>query len=110
LFIGAKSLIKIAKTRDSFFIYILPSLNVEPCAHEIPSQYQEFKDVFEKKNVDTLLKHQPYNCTIDLEKETQPPFRPIHDLSQDELVAFCKYIDENFEKGFIQHSKFPTSA
>ncbi len=30
---------------NSFFIYALPSLDVEPCAHEIPSQYQEFEDV-----------------------------------------------------------------
>ncbi len=109
MFIGAKALIKTTKTRDSFFIYVLPSLDVEPCAYEILSQYQEFKDVFEKKNVDTLSKHRPYSCTIDLEEETQPQFRPIHNLSQDELAAFCKYIHENLEKGFIQHSKSPTS-
>ncbi len=66
--------------------------------------------MFEKKNLNTLFKHQPYNCTIDFEEEAQPPFKPIHNLSQDELVAFCEYIDENFKKGFIRHSKSPTSA
>jgi hypothetical protein len=55
LFVGAKALIKAAKKKDSFFIYAFPSLNVEPCAHEILSQYGEFKDVFEKKIVDTLF-------------------------------------------------------
>jgi hypothetical protein len=38
----------------------------------------------------------------------EPPFGP--NLSQDELVAFLKYIDENLEKGFTQHSKSPTHA
>ncbi len=104
-------MIKAAKKGDSFFIYVFLSPNVEPCAHEIPSQYQEFKDVFEKKNLNTLFKHQPYDCTIDFEKEeAQHPFRPIHNFSQDGLVAFCEYIDENLEKGFIRHSKSPTGA
>jgi hypothetical protein len=43
--------------------------------------------VFEKKNVDTLLEHQPYHYTIDLEESAQPPFGPIYNLSQDELAA-----------------------
>jgi hypothetical protein len=51
---------KAATKGDSFFIYVLPSLHVEPHPHEIPSQYQEFKDVFEKKNANTLFKHRPY--------------------------------------------------
>jgi hypothetical protein len=40
---------KVATKGNAFLIYILLSPNVEPCPHEIPSQYQEFKDVFEKK-------------------------------------------------------------
>jgi hypothetical protein len=36
----------------------------------------------------------------------EPPFGTIYNLLQDELSAFLKYIDEKFEKGFTQHSKF----
>ncbi len=50
----------------AFLIYTILSLNVEPRPHEMPSKYQKFKDVFEKKNVGTLLKHQPYDCTINI--------------------------------------------
>jgi hypothetical protein len=47
-----------ATTRgDAFLIYVIPSPNVEPHPHEIHYQYQEFKNVFEKKNVDNLPKH-----------------------------------------------------
>jgi hypothetical protein len=29
-------------------------------------QYYNFKDVFEKKNVDILPEHRPYDCAIEL--------------------------------------------
>jgi hypothetical protein len=80
---------KVATKGDAFFIYDLPSPNDEPHPHEIPSQYQELKDVSEKKNAGTLPKHRPYDYTIDLLERVQPPFGPICNLSQEELVAFC---------------------
>ena len=73
-------------------------------------QYQEFQDVFEKKNVDTLPKHRSYDCSIDLQEGTQPPFGPIYSLSQNELIEFKEYIEENLAKNFIQHSKSPARA
>jgi peroxiredoxin len=57
LFVGTKAFMKVVKKGNTFFIYTLPSPYVEPCAREIFSQYHEFKDVFEKKNVNTLPKH-----------------------------------------------------
>jgi hypothetical protein len=57
--------------------------------------------VFEKKNVNTLSKHQPYDYTIDLVEGTQPPFEPIYNLSQGKLVTLREYINENLEKRFI---------
>jgi hypothetical protein len=73
-------------------------------------QYHDFKDVFEKKNVDILLEHRPYNCTIELQDGAQRPFGPIYNLSQTELAALHKYIDENLSKNFIRHSKSSTEA
>jgi hypothetical protein len=39
LVVGAKVFMQVAKKGDAFFIYVLPMLDVEPCQHEIPSQY-----------------------------------------------------------------------
>jgi hypothetical protein len=39
-------------------------------------------------------------------ERTQPQFEPIYHLSQDKLIAFLEYFNENLEKRFIQHSKF----
>jgi len=97
------------KKGKAFLIYVFPISNVESLHHEIPSQYKEFKDVFEKKNANTLPEHRPYDCAIDLEG-AQLPFGLIYNLSQNELAALREYINENLEKRFNQHSKFPTSA
>ncbi len=45
---------QVAKKGDAFLIYVLPASNVELPHHEIFFQYKEFKDMFEKKNIDTL--------------------------------------------------------
>jgi hypothetical protein len=47
---------------------------------------------------------------IDLEEGVQPPFGLIYNFSQDKLVILHEYINENLEKRFIRHSKFPASA
>jgi hypothetical protein len=40
----------------------------------------------------------------------EPPFGPIYNFSQNELVILHEYIDNFFENGFIQHSKFLVGA
>jgi hypothetical protein len=40
--------------------------STEKGMQEIPMQYHDFKDVFEKKNADILPKYRPYDCTIEL--------------------------------------------
>jgi hypothetical protein len=73
-------------------------------------QYRNFKDVFEKKNVDILLGYRPYNCAIELQDGVQPLFGPIYDLSQTKLAALYECIDENLSKNIIWHSKSPAEA
>jgi hypothetical protein len=101
LFIGKKTFMKVDMKGDAFFIYVLPSPNVDPRPHKIPSQYKEFKYAFEKRNTNTLPKHRPYDCTIDIVEGMQPPFKHIYNLSQDELAALHKYLNENLKKRFI---------
>ncbi len=76
-------------------MYAIPTLDLGTQQHKIPTQYQYYKDVFEEKNVDTLLERQPYDCVIDLKEIVQPLFGPIYNLLKDEFLAFQKYIDEN---------------
>jgi hypothetical protein len=90
----------------SISIYATPmDTSTEIGVQEIPMQYHNFKDVFEKKNADILPEYRPYDCAIELQDGAQPPFGPIYSLSQMELAALREYIDENLSKNFIRHSK-----
>ena len=76
----------------------------------LPVRYEDYSDVFKKKNVYLLLEHRPYDCPIDLQEGSCPPFGPIYGLSEPELEALHVYLDENLTKGFIQPSKSPARA
>ena len=80
------------------------------CTSSFPSKYNDFSDVFEKKNVDRLPEHRPYDCPIDLKDGACPPFGPIYGLSEPELKTLKIYIEENLAKGFIRHSKSPAGS
>jgi hypothetical protein len=52
--VGAQDYMRAAKQGTSFAIYAIPiQENSKPCT-QIPIQYQDFMDVFEKKNADIL--------------------------------------------------------
>jgi hypothetical protein len=98
---GAKIFIQAIKKGYAFFMYASPTLDLGMQQHEIPIHYQDYIDVFEKKNANTLFEHRPYNCVIDLEEGMQPPFGPIYNLLHDEFSVLQKCIDKNLEKRFI---------
>jgi len=106
LFIKTRTFMQATKKGNAFLIYDFPTLDVESLRHKIPSQYKKFKDMLENKNVDTLPKHYPNDCTIDLEEGTQPPFGPIYNLAQDKLATLCEYIDETFRRGSFDIPSF----
>ena len=111
LFVGAKAFMRTTKQSTPFVIYT--ALVGEPTNQPtslLPTQYEDFKDVFEKKNADILPQHRPYDCAIELQEGAEPPFGPIYNLSQNKLAELQKYIDENLSKNFIQHSKSPAGA
>lgn len=78
-----------SKKNDAFATFAsLMSTSMEGSIQDIPCQYQELKDAFEKKNANMLAKYRLYDCSIELQEGTQPPFRPLYNLSQTKLAAF----------------------
>src|SRR5882724_2764171 len=78
--------------------------------NSVPEDYHEFTDMFSKSKASKLASHRPYDLKIILDEGTTPPFGPIYSLSQEELAALCKFIDENLATGFIQPSRSPHGA
>ena len=78
--------------------------------HFHSEEYHDFTDVFSKSKAGKLADHRPYDLKITLDKGTVPPFSPIYSLSQEELAALRKFIDENLATGFIHPSCSPCGA
>ena len=76
----------------------------------LPEEYHDFTDIFSKSKAGKLADHQPYDFKITLDEGTVPPFGPIYSLSQEELAALRKFIDENLATGFIRPSRSPCGA
>jgi len=68
--------------------------------HEYHSQRpHDFADIFSKSKASKLADHWPYNLKITLDEGTSSPYGPIYSLSQEELAALHKFIDENLATG-----------
>jgi len=67
----------------------------------ILDKYKDFKDVFNKKNVDIFSEHYSYDNANDLQEGALPPFGPIYNLSFKKLVVLREHIEENLAKNFI---------
>jgi hypothetical protein len=93
-----------AKKGTMFAIYATPTKESVKGLEALLTRCKKYRDVFEKKNVDMLPQYRPYECTIDLQEGTQPPFGPIYNLSQNELTTLRDYLNENLAKNFIRHS------
>jgi len=74
-----------------------------PDLSNVSFEYYEFTDIFSKTKAGVLPPHHPYDLKINLEEGAQPLVSPIYSSEQE---ALKKFIEENFNMGFIQ----PTSS
>jgi hypothetical protein len=65
-----------------------------------------FDEEFSKR----LPPRRPYDHTIPLKENKEPPFGALYGMTQEELRALKEYIEENLTKGFIQASSSPAGA
>ena len=72
---------------------------------QLPLEYQDFADVFDKKITDQLPLHRPYDYKIGLIKDASLPRSKLYPLSQFKLNKVKEYLQENLEKGFITPSQ-----
>ena len=69
--------------------------------NKIPKEYHDFADVFSRVNANKLAEHRPYDLKINLEEGKSPPLGTMYSLSQIEIEALKKFVDENLAMGFI---------
>ena len=76
----------------------------------VPSNYLEFKEVFNEKNCDVLPPHRQYDCEIKLKDNSSLFYGPLYPLTEIERDELKKYLKENLDKGFIRKSSSPAGA
>lgn len=67
----------------------------------VPSHYQEYKDVFEKKASERSPISRPYDHPIDLKPDFIPRNCKVYPLTPKEEQAMNTFLDENLQKGYI---------
>ncbi len=75
-----------------------------PKTTEVPSCYEEFREVFSKIKATQLSPHRLWDCAIDLLPNAMPPKSKVYPLSRNETQAMEEYIDEAMNSGFIRPS------
>lgn len=81
-----------------------------PIAEVLPAEYHRFLHVFDREVADRLPDHRDWDHAIDLVEGAKPPWGPIYALSEVELEALRKWLDEMLEQGKIRPSKSPAGA
>ena len=100
-FLGASSFMHAAKGRTIYSLTMTPIPDDQPKQTILPNKYASFRDVFDKAKATSLLEHRSYDCTIDLQPGTTPPWGPIYGLSEPETKVLQDYIKDNLANGFI---------
>ncbi len=75
---------------------------------ELPLEYSKYRVVFSEEKARWLLEHGLTDHVI--KTIAMPPYRPIYNLSVDELAELCRYLAKHLEKGWIRPSTSPVGA
>jgi len=71
----------------------------------LPHRYHYYLDLFRPSTAAKLTPRRTFDHTIDLKPDTQPQWGPIYPLSQKQLVALWKYLDNMLKQG-----RFPPAS
>ena len=74
---------------------------------ELPQPYVDFRDVFEKKNINELPPLQTFDHTIELNEEFSPKVAKVYPLNPKEQEACRAFVDKHLKCGKIVPSKSP---
>ena len=81
-----------------------------PDLSNVSKEYWQFTNIFCKWKAKNLLIYQLYNLSIQIDKGTTSPLRPIYSLLLLELQILWEFIKENTKSSIIRPSNSPCST
>src|ERR1019366_8367496 len=73
----------------------------------VPPEWHDLIKAFLKQEGDKLPPYREYDYKIELEGDVPLGFRPLYQHNEEELIALKKWLVENLDKGYIEHSSAP---
>jgi len=83
---------------------------VVPLKEQIPEEYHEFLDIFNKKKADCCPEEQVWDHKIELKDGFVPKSFKNYNPTPIEQIKLDKFLEENLEKGYIQPSQSPMAS
>jgi len=68
-------------------------------------EYAHFKHLFRPEALEKMPPRQTFDHAMDLKEGSEPPWRPVHPMSQYQLNTLKAYLDEMLAQGKITHSQ-----
>ena len=76
----------------------------------LPPHYLEYREVFEKKDFDTLPERRPWDHVIEMTPDFKPTDCKVYPLTGDKQKALKEFLDENLRTKRIWPSKSPMAS
>jgi len=90
--------------------------SIEEIEKDLPRHYQDFLNVFDPKEANTLPSHRPgidHEIPIENDETGKPkelPWGPLYGMSREQLLVLRKTLTELLDNGFIRASKSAAAA
>jgi hypothetical protein len=78
---------------------------------DIPTEFEDFIDLFQEEGFSELPEHREYDCSIDFKEGAQlPPPGKVYPMSPIESRAIKEYLSKELKDGKIRRSNSPVAA
>ena len=78
--------------------------------NNLPPEYNNFADIFQAAEKQSLPERGPHNHAIDLKLGQQPPFKKLYSMSLTELNVLKVYLDDAMKAGIVCKSISPAAS
>jgi len=94
----------VATNSDARVIGYVSAVAREDGLGKVPTEFRPYLVIMGKEVAEALPVHRPYNCQINLQEGSTPPWRPIYPLSEEELQVLREWLKEMERTGKIRRS------
>jgi hypothetical protein len=105
----AASLLLAGALTENIQKVLVPKIYIDPKT-KIPEHIHDLLPAWDARETNKLPPYKACDHKIELFPGKLLPAGPLYNMSEDKLLVFCKFLDENLAKGFIRTSVSPAAS